>query len=101
MSNRKLFRGIVIGAVVGGLVTLLDRETRTYTLEKLKDTQSKTSYYVKNPSVAIHGLRENYQQFSEQLVSGVNSTIQMLGQLQEILDSVNQTEEQQEKKIIE
>ncbi|WP_138417975.1 YtxH domain-containing protein [Aquibacillus sediminis] len=89
MSNRKFVRGVIIGAAVGGLVTLFDRETRNDVVGKLRSTGNATTYYVKHPSTAFHDLTAGYQQLSNQLATGLNSTLQMLAQLQDLLDSID------------
>ncbi|WP_208591642.1 hypothetical protein [Gracilibacillus suaedae] len=89
MGKERLIKGILTGAVVGGLITLSDRETRSYVTRKLQVCGNKAAYYAKNPANAIHQLNLNYAKCSEQLATGLTSALNMLHQLQELTEKVD------------
>lgn len=95
MNDNKFCKGVVIGAIAGGLVTLLDRNTRYQVWNTLKQTQTTTRYYIKNPSEAFHSVREGYESLSTELSNGVSGTLTILNQIQDTLEKVTevQTEE--------
>ncbi|MDL4841825.1 hypothetical protein [Aquibacillus rhizosphaerae] len=96
MSNdSKFLKGIVIGAAVGGLATLLDRNTRTQVWNKLQTTCSSTSYYMKHPSEGVHFVRNGYEELSGSLSKAINSTVDVLVQLQEIIDAYGNVDEEE------
>lgn len=71
MGN-KLLKGIAIGAMVGAIISLLDRETRKKSFGELRD-MSKTAYeIVKDPEQVMLGVRENVDKMSNQLKSFSN-----------------------------
>ncbi|MDN5709834.1 MAG: YtxH domain-containing protein [Planococcus sp. (in: firmicutes)] len=48
MSQNKLMTGIVVGAAVGALVSLLDRNTREDVMDKSKRASDNAKYYANN-----------------------------------------------------
>ncbi|QMT18356.1 YtxH domain-containing protein [Planococcus maritimus] len=48
MSQNKLMTGIVVGAAVGALVSLLDRNTREDVMDKSKRASDSAKYYASN-----------------------------------------------------
>ncbi|MBY7142727.1 YtxH domain-containing protein [Virgibacillus sp. NKC19-3] len=89
MSKRKLFLGVVTGAVVGGLVTMFDRETRYYAKNKLTTVTSGTTYMVKNPSETVHNIRVALAKFNDSLSSGSSNLMNALEQVEDTLDKVS------------
>ncbi|OEH91327.1 YtxH domain-containing protein [Bacillus solimangrovi] len=55
-GQNKLIHGMLIGAVVGAAVTLFDRDTRDYTVTRLKKCGSTTWNCVKNPSQTVENV---------------------------------------------
>ncbi|MGN8646862.1 hypothetical protein ACTNEO_12115 [Gracilibacillus sp. HCP3S3_G5_1] len=90
MGKERLLKGIVTGAIVGGLITLSDRETRSFVINKLQNCGNKAAYYAKNPADAIHQLNINYTKCSEQLATRLTSTLEMLHQLQELTEKIEE-----------
>lgn len=60
MSESKLLKSIVVGAVVGAVISMFDRKTREHTIEASKKVKDTVVYYATN--------REELQQFIEQKV---------------------------------
>ncbi|MBR7795231.1 MAG: YtxH domain-containing protein [Bacillota bacterium] len=88
MGKRKLFLGVMIGATVGGLVTLFDKDTRSYSKEKLSTAKSGTSYLMKHPSEAVHSIRTAFDTFNRNFTTGAEKTIDALEQVEATLDKV-------------
>lgn len=68
MGKRTLITGIIVGASLGGLVSLLNGDAREYAKEKVGKCQDNLSYYTKNPTEAV--------QFVKQTVLSLNNTIE-------------------------
>ncbi|WP_373895360.1 YtxH domain-containing protein [Virgibacillus natechei] len=96
MSKRKLFLGVVSGAVVGGLVTLFDRETRHYAKNKLTTVKSSTTYMVKNPSETVHNIRVALNSLNDNLSSGSSNLMNALEQVEDSLEKVTNKNENKE-----
>ncbi|QCR33778.1 YtxH domain-containing protein [Lysinibacillus sp. SGAir0095] len=60
MSESKLVKSIVAGAIVGAIVSMFDRKTREHTIEATKKAKDQVVYYAKN--------RDELQQMIEQKV---------------------------------
>lgn len=88
MGKRKLWTGVISGAVIGGLISLSDRETRNYTKRKLTDVQTKTSYFLKNPSEAVQNARIKFLDFNDKFVSNAENAVNALEQVEKTLDKV-------------
>lgn len=92
MGKRKLYTGIVLGAVVGGIISLMNKDARQYAKSKLHQTMQGTKYYVKHPSEAVRNARVTFDQFNQKFSSGAASTINTLEQIEDTLDKVIQKE---------
>lgn len=102
MGQNKLWKGILIGAVVGGVVALVDKDTRTLVGEKTRSAGTKCQGYVKHPSEAIHNLRVSYESFSSQINKGVEDLLELLQKAESMLNTVgeiNQEVKQQLKAV--
>ncbi|CDO04431.1 penicillin-binding protein [Oceanobacillus picturae] len=86
MGNRKLIVGVLIGAIVGGAVTLFDRETRNYSRMKLSNMKYSSQSVLKNPSEAVRNIRKTFDTFNQNFTSGVESTITALEQVETTLE---------------
>ncbi|TMN22829.1 YtxH domain-containing protein [Lentibacillus cibarius] len=85
MGKRKLCLGIVVGSIVGGLLSLLDREARSYAKGKWSDVKSGSSYYVKRPSEAVQAVKDVCNQFNEQVTTGADNAMNALEQVEHTL----------------
>ncbi|MFC4556804.1 YtxH domain-containing protein [Virgibacillus kekensis] len=86
MAKRKLCLGVFLGAILGGLVSLLDSDTRYYTKRKMNVAKSQSSYFMKNPSEGVRKLRKGFDTFNKKFSSSTESTLKMLEQAEETLD---------------
>ncbi len=93
MGKRKLLISMATGAIVGGLISLFDKETRNYTKGKLSSVKSTASYAIKNPSEAVHQLQDTFDAMSEKFTTGTESAINAFDQVQQTLGKIeNKTE---------
>lgn len=88
MKNNKLVFGIIIGALVGGLTALFDRETRNTTKLQCMNAKKKTNYYVKHPSEAVQNARIACNQFNESFNTGADNAINALEQVEQTIDKL-------------
>ncbi|MCG1028053.1 YtxH domain-containing protein [Virgibacillus halodenitrificans] len=93
MAKRRLFTGMLVGAVAGGLAALFDRETREYTKGKLKNVKAGSSYLIKNPSDAVHKVRVAFDEFNTKITSSSESAINALEQVESTLEKYTNKEE--------
>lgn len=77
----KLLPAVLIGAVVGAALSMLDKSTREHTVEQAKKLKDTTVYFAQN--------REELQQLVEQRVSQVTSLYQAAEQnIQSIVEKI-------------
>ncbi|KAA9031187.1 YtxH domain-containing protein [Niallia endozanthoxylica] len=72
MSSSKFWKGVIIGAVAGGVISLLDRATRDSVLENCHKVTGKVSHYVKHPGEVVEYVKES--------TGKIRSTIEEVGE---------------------
>ncbi|WP_066185863.1 MULTISPECIES: YtxH domain-containing protein [Gracilibacillus] len=82
MSRDKVIKGVIAGAVVGGLLTLTNKDTRNYVTKGVKNCGSQVSFYLHNPVEAVQQLNNQYTQYSKQLSATLTSVLDILNQVQ-------------------
>lgn len=88
MGRRVLCTGIIVGAVVGGLVALTNKEARDYAKVKLTLMRAETRYCMNNPTESVRNLRQSFEQFSQRFSSGAGSAVNALEQMEHTLDKI-------------
>lgn len=88
MGKRNLFAGVLIGAIVGGLATLFNKETRAYTKGKFVTYKEKTNQFVKHPSEAIRDTRTAFSQLNERFSYNAENVMNALEQVENTLEKV-------------
>lgn len=91
MSESKLLKGIIIGAVSGALISLLDRKTREHTIKCLGKAKDTIVYYVKNRDELeqlISEQVENVQQLYEKTTENVSVIVDKIDEIKELPETV-------------
>lgn len=88
MGRRKLCTGMIIGAIVGGLVTLTNQEARDYTRNKLCATTSQIKHCLKNPAESVRNARICVTEFNKNFASGAENAVNALEQVEQTLEKV-------------
>lgn len=86
MGRRRLITGMVVGATVGTVVALLDRETRDYAKSQLEVAKTNGSYLVKHPSEAIEKFRNTVDEWNHAISSGADNAINALEQVEDTIN---------------
>lgn len=89
MGRKRFWTGIVIGAIAGGLTTLLDRETRNYVKKTCSEAKSTTQFYLNNPSLTVSKVRGAVQTLNANLAKGAETAMNTLDKLEQSLDKQN------------
>lgn len=103
MSESKLVKSIVAGAIVGAIVSMFDRKTREHTKETTKKVKDHVVYYAKN--------RDELQQMIEQKVEAaqkiyvntsenINAIVSKFEEVKEIPESVQNIYKETKSEII-
>lgn len=91
MGKQKLCLGLIIGSIAGGLLSLLDRDARSYAKAKI----SGSSYYVKRPSEAVKGAKNAFDRFNTQFTTSADNAINALEQVENTIDQFTKNEDRE------
>lgn len=86
MSQNKLFTGLLVGAAVGIIISLFDRNTRQDVVQKSKSLSNNVSYYAKNREELISKVQQQTEK-AQNLYSRVSEDASYVG------EKVNQLKE--------
>ncbi|CQR47279.1 hypothetical protein BN1058_01587 [Paraliobacillus sp. PM-2] len=89
MKKNLLAKGIIVGAVVGGALTLFDPDTRMMVNQKLKKVNRKTTYFMHHPSDFIAEIRNQYQSVSTSIIRGFDTSVYFINEFQKIMDQTD------------
>lgn len=91
MSQSKLCKGVVIGAIVGAAVSMFDRKTREHTVETMKNIKDSVIYYAKNRDEfqqLVYEKIEKMQKLYEDTTENVNFIMEKIDEMKEIPSTV-------------
>ncbi|MED3881696.1 YtxH domain-containing protein [Priestia megaterium] len=99
-KRNKLVEGIVIGAIIGGAVSLFDKETRTSVIQGSKKLKDKTTTLIQHPELVTDTVKEKYETIRttiEQVSEDVSFVAGKVEKLKEttpqMMEIVNDTKE--------
>ncbi|GAB4074423.1 hypothetical protein GCM10028778_19260 [Barrientosiimonas marina] len=96
MGKQKLCAGLIIGAIAGGLLSLLSRESRDYAKLKMGDVKNGSSFYVKRPSEAVRTAKSAFERFNAALSRNTDGAINALEQVEDTLNQFTSSEDEEE-----
>lgn len=92
MGNKnKFWKGILFGAIAGGAVALLDKETRHSVIEDIKKGTKEVTHFITHPSEVAEQLRtktEKLRNTVEQVSEDVTFIAEKVGELKEVTPAV-------------
>ncbi|MGG2090382.1 YtxH domain-containing protein [Priestia aryabhattai] len=99
-KRNKLVEGIVIGAIIGGAVSLFDKETRSSVIQGSKKLKDKTKTLIQQPELVTDTVKEKYETIRttiEQVSEDVSFVAGKVEKLKEttpqVMEIVNDTKE--------
>lgn len=99
MGQSKMIKGIALGALAGAALSLFDRNTRTSTMNCVKQTGSSAREYAKNPSDAIHNFRLKYQEWNQTIDQQVKNLVDILDQVEGYLNKVEELDTNKQEQL--
>ncbi|MFF2754909.1 YtxH domain-containing protein [Psychrobacillus sp. NPDC058041] len=91
MSENKLVKGMVCGALLGGALTMLDRSTRDAVARKSRYVGKQIQFYAKNRDELITTIEDQFtkwKSFYEQFASDATYISQKVNEVKEITPQV-------------
>lgn len=99
-KRNKLVEGIVIGAIIGGAVSLFDKETRSSVIQGSKKLKDKTTTLIQHPELVTDTVKQKYETIRttiEQVSEDVSFVAGKVEKLKEttpqVMEIVNDTKE--------
>ncbi|MFC7061899.1 YtxH domain-containing protein [Halobacillus seohaensis] len=99
MAEKKLLKGVITGAVIGGMIMLFDKSTRQYVVTNSKSVRTTCRDFVNQPSEAIHAFRVNYEIFSQWLNKGIDEILVILKKTEDALNKIGEVDEKVNNKL--
>lgn len=93
MQNNKFGMYMLLGALVGGVISLCDRSTREQVLKKSKGIASGITFYSKNPDVLklkVQEKTEKYQSIYEQFSDDASYIKEKVDELKQLTPQVKE-----------
>lgn len=91
MSSSKFWRGVILGAIAGGALSLFDRKTRISVKENIQCTSEKLVYIAKHPQETINTVKETgkkIQSTMEEVGAEVSFIAEKIEELKELTPQV-------------
>lgn len=90
-NTNKFWKGILLGALAGGAISLLDKETRQAVAEGVKKGTKEVSYCITHPAEIAEKVREKAQELRntvEQVSEDVSFIAEKVEELREVTPAV-------------
>lgn len=88
MGKQKLWTGVLLGAVAGGLVSLFNKETRYYTKKQLQQAKNIAGFVVQNPADFGRMAKDATNHLNEKFNTNADNAINALEQAEETWDKL-------------
>lgn len=88
MGKKTLLSSIAVGAVVGGLVSLFNKETRDYVVDKGGQTIDQANYYVNHPNEAVENLKSTVINVTSMIEDNKTGALNALDQVENTVGKV-------------
>ncbi len=89
MSESKLLKSIVIGALTGAVVSMFDRKTREHTIEMSKKAKDAVIYYAKNKDELQHFIEEKIEEVQELYDNASENLNTIVNKIEEVKELPN------------
>lgn len=90
LKNTLLCKGILIGACVGGALTLLNQNTRNKAIANVKCTTSKAHYYLKHPAKALADCDQRFETVTHMVNNSIEFTVTLVDGFQTVIKEIEQ-----------
>ena len=88
MGKRKLLTGMIVGASVGGLLSLLNKDVRSYAKDKTNQVYDQIETCVDNPTQVVKQIKAKLIVLNETIASNSDSAINALNQVENSLQKM-------------
>lgn len=82
MAKRKIISHVMIGAAVGAVIALLDKDTRSYTKQKITTVKDQVNDIKEHPEKAVRTIRTAVERVNRTLASGSENVLTTLDKVE-------------------
>lgn len=86
MGKRTFWTGVVAGALIGGVVSLMNKNARKYAKEASLTTLENVTFYYKNPSIGLQEMKSSMDRFKLTVSETVDASVNALEQVETTMD---------------
>lgn len=90
-NSSKFMKGIMLGAIVGGMLSLLDKNTRQSVFQNCRERKDKIVHLMKNPNIVVEQVKETTGKMKttfEQVNEDVTFITEKVKELKEVTPQV-------------
>lgn len=88
MGKRRLLTGVISGAMIGGLVSLFNHDTRGYVKGKLCATREATARLINDPTETVQSVKQCVEKVSSRVSIEASNAMNALEQVENTLEKV-------------
>jgi len=81
-GKRTFWSSIIVGACIGGLLSLLNQDARRYSKEMVQKTGETVTHYAKNPDETVRVVKDGVQSFNQIVSQNSQSALSALDQVE-------------------
>lgn len=89
-NSNKFWKGILWGAIAGGAISLLDKQTRTIMKENCSKAAKNVSYVIKNPEEITNKVKEKAVRFKTAVEEVTEDISYISGKVEELRETTPQ-----------
>lgn len=82
MGKRTLWTGVILGATIGGLISLLNEDVRNYAKNTATASLENVTFYSKNPEIAFSEIKAKVINMSEVVTESTENAINAIEQVE-------------------
>lgn len=92
MGKQKLILGITLGAVLGGVVSLFDKETRRFVSAKLDESKNEFSQIIEHPTESLTLLKHDVLNAANKVTDTLDSALNAMDQVESTIETLRKDE---------
>lgn len=93
MGKRNLITSVVVGAIIGGAVSLFKKDTREYVKTEISLAKDQMGYIVQNPAQSIRKLQTTIIETAEKASSSLDGTLNAVDQVESTISDIRREDQ--------
>jgi len=89
MGGKNFWTGVISGAVLGGLISLSNKDARNYAKNLANNTAERVVYFTKNPAELVGNLKQTVQLIDEKVSENRESAFNAIEQVDKTINKIS------------